>query len=317
MKHLLCTLTGLALWAWALSAHAITLQYDEEADVRGCPGAQRLTRRIESLLASPQRHASATISVHVSRDRRTLFADITDDEGGQRRLAEPSGRCRLLNEAVAVAVAAALEPITLPAPPVINRPTIGVPTLGERIPSSDLVGIQALPERIGVGRSSPPRQWWLSGGGGIFTGVAPGTAPGLMGTVGMSRRPWSFALEGRLMRSFSRDTNGGRIESDSALGGAWGCRMWGLLRACAGGVAGVIFARGEGFVSSSEVTAPFLAPGLRGAFRWPRSGPIALDLWAEGLVPLSRVRLSVDDAQAWESAPATFGAGLEAVLRFF
>lgn len=301
-----------ALLCWISPAAALRIEYRQDSALTGCPGAAWIEARVLGLLARPDRFSRAFFSVEIQREGRDLVAALSDGAGGRRRLTDRPDRCAALSEAAAISVAIALEPVT--------GPLLPPPQRGGHPPAPLTLPPTIFPSAHRLYLTEPPTVLWLSAGPSVLQGLSPSLAPAISGSVGVRRGPWGITAEAHLGRPSPHASGGGEIEGEIYTGAAWLCRWDQPLpdlagRLCAGGAAGLLAARGRGFVTDGDVLAPLLAPGLRAGLAWPASGPWAVDLWTEALIPLSVIRLRVDDAVAWESARLGLTAGLSVQLR--
>jgi len=84
------------------------------------------------------------------------------------------------------------------------------------------------------------------------------------------------------------------------------------LEGCAGVAAGAAVASGHGFADDADATMGWLAPGVRAALRYPRTGLISLRLAFDGSLNAVRPRLILGRADQTEGAGLLGGAaGLE------
>ena len=263
--------------------------------------------------------AEQTVSAHLGPGRRGLEAvielhDAAGLERGARRIAPGQKDCAQLAEAVALAMAIAIDPLVLEraARPKVQR-TPTVPRAGVAMPPGNSRATPTQPEAAPV-RAPIAGRIGISGHGAF--GVAPAATAGFDLLAGLRRGRFSAGLGARLDLPAYRDVDGGRISAWAALGQGLACVHAGSVAACAMGAGGVLRVDGHEFHDARGKTRPWAGAGGRLAVEFPLAGRLALQAYGDLLFAFTRTALLVDDHPLWET-PAVSAAVGAGVLTFF
>ena len=163
---------------------------------------------------------------------------------------------------------------------------------------------------------SLPAKLQLGAGLAGAIGQAPSLSAGFLLEARLRWPRVSLGLEGQVDIPVLAPLLHGQVTS-SLLGGTVSpCLHFGLLAACGLLEAGALHTSASGFEQSNSVWSPHLAAGGRAAVEFELSPRWTVRAQAELLVRVVRIILTVDEQQAWLSAPLFGGLGLVAVAAF-
>lgn len=334
--------------AWKLS-------YVREGEAHGCPDEATLRARVAGLLGLDRFGDGARRELRVVMDAepaglhaRLSLVEADGWVAGERLLRTRGADCAELFEAVALAVAIAIDPrrglapatpapapaaatnaaeATGPAPadgpgegePEAARPPTPGPAGVTRpaVPPAGAAGIAAARmEKEERGRSS---LHVLAGLGGLVAlGAAPAVDTG--GVVrGVLRWPTlSLAAEGRWDRGASAAlTGGGEVSAalrSAALVLCLHRRAWAGCALLAGGA---LRGQGAGLRQARTVHARYAAAGLRLQAEAPIGRWLAAQAWSELTVPFGRTTFWVDAEPVWRSPRLSGALGLGLTARLW
>jgi hypothetical protein len=291
------------------------------AEAERCPSAGDFRDALAARLGhDPFAPADAPSAwVHVERTKAGLSGRLrlTPREGAPVERTLVGERCDELVRAMAVTLAVMLDPLGehfVPEPP----PASPVPEPAQAPASPPLPPareVAAPPPKMEGPRLRYEAEAGASGSAGLFPAL------GLGGWIafGLHRAPWSIRLEGRFdgIVGEAEVANGQRAKAALVGGGLVGCYEVALLFGCVVTTAASYRARAEFVTTPSTRSAFWLAAGLRlgTALRIGSSSWIVPHV--EGIIPLLRSNLEVDDGRVlWEAPPVAVTFGLAARTRF-
>jgi hypothetical protein len=321
----------------ANAAPTARLVYSRTSDAASCPDESALRQAVASRVGYDAFFpwAPRTVVVAVVRHEAAFVAlvDLVDEGGidhGAHEL-HTQGACSDLLDAVALAVAIAIDPRnamatpgakvdSAPPPAETPAPAIVPPPVSIPIPEPSPAA-QPMPQAPDVppaaGSTTRRLVFEASVGGGLALGMAP--EPALNGTLGVALRvSWfSIGLEGLIdtPESAPAKLGSGQVSTWPLIFGLVPCGSVGPVFACAVAQAGRLqsSAEGPGTVSKSSVWGAF---GGRIGVMFPVAGPLFLRVRADLLGDVSPSNLELNGHSAW-TAPYVAGTlGIDAVVRF-
>ena len=293
--------TCLVVLGWAARAFGATeqtfvLDYEPPAG-SGCPTEAALEVAVTGELGydpwdpiDDRSSPRIVVTIHPARDRIHGRVEMLSPDGkhlGARDLDAP--RCGELSQAMALAIAVAIDPLRLgppsPRPPpaeereLAPEPDIALPQPNEAAPPMRLVGDLRL--RVAFGMQ-------------VSIGEAPGPTLGFLGRVGFVLRRWSLAVElhGDLPGT-SDEIDGGRVSASTMAAFLVPCVEHRIVAFCVFGGAGAQEVGGEGFVLARSSWVPYAAVGARIEAGLPLNRILALLVRVDLEVPLTRTELYV------------------------
>jgi hypothetical protein len=306
---------------------AVRLEYSRGAGAETCPDDAGLRAAVMARLAyDPFREgATTTVVTSVQARRKELRAriELRDAQGvviGSRELVSPDSDCSELARAVALAIAIAIDPVSvlrvpLPAPPAAIVP----PMLSEPAapPSPPEATLPPPPPPVPVATPAPPpaaAKPHLRATSAVLLGAGPTPrlTPGARLGVGARWPSVSASVEASGLWPTTASSAQGDVRAFVVTGSVVPCLHEGPLLAC-----GVISAgplRGEG---SRAATTLFAAAGGRAGAEIPLGRSIALGLAVEADVSLTPTSLRRGETEVFRTPPVfgTLAAGLTGDFR--
>jgi hypothetical protein len=256
--------------------------------------------------------ASTTVDVRVERKGRQLVSVVRVLEDGIppliRTLASSGKDCVELSEAMALAVALAIDPLA-GAP----RPAAAVP-LPARAPAPARPPAQA---QVAAPRETQEArlQWQFQMAVHGALGAQPGPTAGLALGGGLRFSRFLFLLEARGDLPGSLMLESGRVDGNLLLASALPCLQVGAFRGCLLVQAGVLRAAGDQLSDARRLVFPHVAVGVRAGLEWPSNGQWALVTHLDVAAPLTRVTLNVSDTPVWSSAALSGALAVGVLVR--
>ena len=305
----LAVATALARPSAAEPERRVRLEYDRTAEAERCPEPAELGQSVAAELGYDpfDSQAEQTLAVSISRNEGELVARITLRDGGgealgERELASPADDCRELAQALALAVAIAVDPVRATRQSAPEEPDAAETPPP---PAPVIVVSPAPPPQADQRRSegSPSAKARLAGGALIASGTAPALATGIWIQGGARLSMLSLALEGQAHLPASKPINGGSVSSSLLLASALACLHADALFGCAVGSAGALQGTGEGVSDPRNASTFFARAGGRVGIDVPLDETFALVVHADVAGNLTRTTLSLDGRQAWTTPP--------------
>jgi hypothetical protein len=257
---------------------------------------------------------------------RLSLSGARGEDRGQRTMRSGDTDCLELASSLALATAFAIDPEAVRAR--VSRPPPAAAPAPAAPPAAAPAPLAPPPARDAPAAPERPRAalgFRLGAGFVLPVGIVPAPRGGLRGGAGLDGGNWSVGVEGAFLFSSSRAEPFGEVSTSVAYGSLVPCyhpRLHDavMLDLCVVGSVGAMFSEASNVSRPDPVTDPFATVGPRAAVTvlpWPNLGFVAA---FDVPVPLSRVRLAIDDAgqrrEVWFMSPIGFIAGLSAVLRF-
>jgi hypothetical protein len=299
----------------ALAAEAalkVRLVYSRVGETRDCSDEEVLRSAVGARLGFDpfDDSASTTIDVRVERKERQLTSVVRVLEGSGpplvRTLTSEGKDCAELSEAMALAVALAIDPLaTGPRPPAVSVPPhppspAGAPKEAPRPPRPEV---------------EDTRRWHFQFSVLGALGSEPGPTGGLALGSGLRFSAFSLLLEARADLPGSLVVDSGRVEASLLVAGLLPCLHVGVFRGCLVMQAGVLRAQAERLNDAKRLVFPHLAVGARLGLEWPAEGRWALVTHLDVTAPLIRVTLKVSEAPVWSSLPVSGALAVGALIR--
>jgi hypothetical protein len=274
--------------------------------------------------------APVTVSITLGPDGRGVYhgsVSLRDEDGRElgRRTVEDA-RCESVRESLVLAVSLALDPLgpagrasASPADRTIDeQPPPASPGAPPRVeaPIAPPMVDRAVPPPPGT-RARPSLR--VAVGGEVFSGVSPGTVPGVHGSLGLRYGRWGLDVEGGTTSEGSSGNTFGSAQGSVALGslvpcyGAWSLASF-ALDGCVVASGGVLFSHGANVSVAASRTDPVASAGVRLQAEWRFARSLGVAAFADGAMELVRSELSVADVGVsqvvWRTSPAAASGGL-------
>jgi hypothetical protein len=251
--------------------------------------AQETDRRVGAHLLDPESPAGVALRIEVafSRQDQAFRAELRAHGRfeGARTIEDRSPSCAGLVEAVTLALALIVRPMSAPepAPPLPSLPRVEVvPTPVE--PRAPRFSVEV--------------------GGGAITGIVSDASPTLeAGVAWRALDPWSIQLDATLIPASTTLIPPGAVRSSLLGGRALGCRRWfgearGLgFDACATATLGLLSASSSGFTTTGSADRPWFGAGLAAVVRGPIAGPLGWTATGGALLVAPPQRFTVENVR--------------------
>jgi hypothetical protein len=323
---------GLALWPSSARArgdervHA-SLSYAPDADIERCPTATELQDAVAARVGYDPFDASASggdasrrevvVAVHRRAGGIVGVLELRGPRPGIRELASPSGDCRELLDALAVAIAIGIDPASLtrpageppaplpapaPAPVSVVAPAPPAPPA----PSPDRVsepGKEPVDVRVGAGPV-------------VLFGELPATAAGIDIGVGARWKWLEPTVEGIATLPVSLSTSQGQVTASLIAAALVPCGHADVIFACVGLTLGALRGEGDAVASPRHGSQLYGAASARGGAELPLSRTVWLRAYAEAVAPLTRIALQLAAQDVWRVPSVAARVGVAAGIRF-
>ena len=319
--------------SWVLTARAelaaVRLDYARGPGAETCPDEAALRAAVASRLAyDPFRETAATtVATSMQARRKELLAriELRDAKGaviGARELVSPESDCSELARAVALAIAIAIDPVSVirvPLPPV-RTPSVA-PVVSERTneppPGPAISPLPPAAPPSARSEASLPAHAAASAGPHVRAtsalllgaGPTPGLSAGARLGLGVRWPSVSIDLEGRGIwpTSASAAQLPGDVRAFAVLASVVPCLHEGPLLACGVASAGPLRGAGEGAIAARTATTMFAAAGGRAGAEIPLGRSLALGLSIEADISLTPTSLRLGALEVFHTPPV-FGA---------
>jgi hypothetical protein len=334
------------------AAHALAARLRVEPEGDRCLSQSALRARVLERLSRQARLSDVDVVVHVDA-RMQLEVWRAGQRIAVRRFEALPARCGARRDAIAVAIALALEREGESAPEAgsaalagtdavpsnaaqpsaaqpnaAQPPSAAQPPTDAQPPSAAQPNAAQPPPAIAEpSASSEPAEASFfavhAGAAVLFEALPSNALVAVLGVELLADPALRFAFSAIASLPQRDERLGASIESQLVLGRLLGC---GQLRAgvlvlegCAGALGGAVFAEGRGYAADSDESIGYAALVARGALRFPAESSLSLRLALDGLLPLVRPEYAVREGTSMEFAAITVapvGAmlGLEVVL---
>lgn len=319
---LLCAALALPGTAHAERRARALLRYQIASGVEHCPTDAELRAAVgarlgyDPFVAEGETGADLTVtSVHITRNGRTVHGSLvlTAPHPGQRDISSPAGDCREVVDSLATAMAISLDPASLTrAPDAAPEPT--------EPPAPKDEPLLEVPPRPTIMPTTPPASPPAAKGprprGLVTLGLAGTTElPGLAAVgelgIGFSWRALSAAIESNISTKGAREGEGSAPPTAAAsfAGAALvPCLHVSIAFGCAVVRGGVVRAEGRDVEMPRRASLAYGSLGVRGGVEIPLSRTFFVRAHLELVVPVTPLRLVVDQQEVWTS-PTLAGRG--------
>jgi hypothetical protein len=336
-RLLRAALLGCALLVAAGVARAehveVRLSYERGAGAESCPDAGHLRAAVAARLGYDpfvSREDVDTIAVRIER-KGALRGSIDRRAPGNKARNKPThinskgSDCSELGDALAVAIAIAVDPLSLtrepaaaPAEPKVEPPAAveepeTVPDLpAEEQLAPDLEGAAQLAEA----EQPTPIVWYAGLGPSFSAGVLPSASYGARVLAGFSYDLFELDVEGRFDAKVDEHAAGARFSASLVLGNVAPCVHYSWVVACAVVSVGALRGTGLGFDHSHDRSTFYSAVGTRWGLEIPLWRVLALRLTGETLTPLVVTHLEAGGKTLWTTPMIGFSGGALLIGRF-
>lgn len=313
----------------------VTLRYEREPGTEACPSEADLRAAVAARLgydpfAAPD--APVEIVVRVRRKGAGTEGSIAridrtrEERGRPTTIASQASDCVELGSSLAVALAIAVDPLSLTRAPSASE---SVPDEGSPPPSDAPEAPEPAPTRNPEpgpkDRAEPPEspvegpsstKLLVAVGPSLSTGALPAPSFGVRAAVGASRGIFEASLEGRFDPPVSVEERGGSAEGSLVLATLVPCVHYRFVLGCAQVSVGALRGAGFGFDQTREDSTFYASAGARLGAELPLGRHFAVRGMFEGQVPFRPTRLEVDGSPLWSSPSFAFSAVPMLVGRF-
>jgi hypothetical protein len=333
-----CATGGVASWVRAEEQRTASLTYQVAANVDTCEGQAELESQVASRVGyvpfAP--NAPLAFDVRVERSGASLVGRVVVKQGGRelkrRELVSANADCRELMDAVGVALAITIDPLSLTRPPAApgapsaaSAPTASAPPISA---ASTTATAPPVPTPR-VSPAPPPAErppnvaaWQLRAHLAALgaLGLTPGGTVGAELGVGFQHRIWS--AEFLLRADAPREKPPGASPDVAALRarfsalGVLPCVHHAPFSGCAALLVGRVSGEGLHVTQPRTDSTSLVAGGLRGGVELPASNRVTFLGFAEALSVLTPVALTVNEHTVWETRTfaGTLGLGVRGRL---
>jgi hypothetical protein len=322
----------------AAAAPTGRLVYSRAPGAESCPDEAMLRRSVAARVGYDPFFpwAKRTVVANLARRSRDFVAivSLVDEQGvahGDREL-RTSGDCAELLDAMALAIAIAIDPeiLTRPAqssPLADGAEASGVApgVVGEPVaaPAAVTPSVFVSPARPDVPTAlqpppaTSPADFEATLGALVSSGSAPDLAAGLSAGAQVRWRRISVAVEGQVDAPAARSVKGGGdVSAWPVLGAIVPCAYFGAFLACAVVQGGALRVSSGGVPDQRATWTALWQAGARAGVLIPVGESVSLRIRSDLLVNLDRARLGLRGAPVW-TAPSLDGSlGIDAVVRF-
>jgi hypothetical protein len=314
---------GISLFLLLLAqsdAEILVAQFDldKKESASSCPDRASITDAVAARLGRVpfDDKAELKITAHLSRDDRwsaRIVLQRGEEIVGERELASSATTCDELAEAVALAIAIAIDPL------VLTRDVGDAGDAGDAAPALREEPDAAPEVREPEAAPAPPQHDAIDVAievfGGAFgaIGSAPSPTLGLRagGSIGVD--VFRVGVEGRADLPASARVSGGSVETHLLTGALMPCVQMTIVMGCAVVEAGAMRAQALDLPGATPQTSPWLAGGGRVALEWPFMDVWRARLHLDVVAPLTRVsvRARGDDQPLWTTPPIQGSVGVQ------
>jgi hypothetical protein len=293
-----------------------------QPDPSGCIDEPALRARVRHWLAPRALVPAAGVRVRVHADPVAFSVQRDGRNVARREFAVLPVQCANRLDALALAIAVALEHLAREqpsafaasgAPPAPAAGTVDS-AAREADQAAELPATDDVASRDPRAASRASIRYGVLAHASLWVEALPETAAafGLGLELGIDR--WRFAAIALASTQTDTALADGRAQARFFGGRAQACLSLTAFapelqaEPCAGLIAGVVPARGDGFPVERRATFGYVAALLRLALRYPAQGMLSLRIAIDGLLNASRPELQVTGASSTSDSTALFGA---------
>lgn len=317
---------GLAMWPSSARGddrvHA-SLTYAPDADIERCPTATELEDAVAARVGYDPFDGSTTgadasrrevvVAVHRRAGGIVGVLELRGPRPGIRELASPSGDCRELLDALAVAIAIGIDPASLTRPP-------GEPPAPAPAPAPAAVGVVApapapSPDRVSE-PAKEPVDVRVGAGPVVLFGELPATAAGIDLGIGARWKWLEPTVEGIATLPVSLSTPQGQVTASLIAAALVPCGHADVIFVCVGLTLGALRGEGDAVASPRRGSQLYSAASARGGAEVALSRTVWLRGYAEAVAPVTRIALQLAAQDVWRVPSVAARVGVAAGIRF-
>lgn len=305
--------------------HALAeLRYERESGAEGCPSESDLRDAVAARLGYDpfeSKEGLDTIVVRVKREGARLRGSIERVDRARAQRGRPTvitsnaGDCAELGSSLAVALAIAVDPLSLTREPPAARAPAEREVIAPPLPATSNVASRESPSPPAT-TPDPPPQVVVAAGPAISWGALPSASPGIRVAAGLSMAMLEVTVEGRFDPPVKVEDRVGAVEASLALATLVPCFRYRFALGCAEVSAGALRGTGLGFDHTREDNTFYMSAGARLGFEVALTKNLAVRALFEGIVPLRPTRLEADGALVWSTPAFSFSIVPMLVGRF-
>jgi hypothetical protein len=314
---------GLAMWPSSARGddrvHA-SLTYAPDADIERCPTATELEDAVAarvgydpfdgSTAGADASRREVVVAVHRRAGGIVGVLELRGPRPGIRELASPSGDCRELLDALAVAIAIGIDPASLTRPP--GEPPPPAPTPA---PAPVVVAPAPSPDRVSE-PAKEPVDVRVGAGPVILFGELPATAAGIEIGIGARWKWLEPTVEGIATLPVSLSTSLGQVTASLIAAALVPCGHADVIFLCVGLTLGALRGEGDAVASPRRGSQLYSAASARGGAEVALSRTVWLRGYAEAVAPVTRIALQLAAQDVWRVPSVAARVGVAAGIRF-
>jgi hypothetical protein len=315
----------LALILWSRGAGAahvqVNLQYEREVGAAACSPADELRAAVATRLGYDPFVAQSgldTISVRL-RPHGTGFEGTIEQldpaghaRGAPTRIAGRNRDCTELSATLAVAIAIAIDPLSLTRPFPASQVSPTPPSPSPPAPPQPPLHVEDVPTE----RHPVPFEFQAGVGPSIAIGALPLPSVGVRALAAFVRGSARVEVEGRFDPPVTVRAAGGSVEASLVLGSVVPCLSFGLFIGCARASFGVLRGAGLDFDHTYDASTLYVTIGGQAGVQLPLGPRLAVRLMGDGDVPVIPTRLDAGGSVVWTTPPFAVSAVLLLIGRF-
>jgi hypothetical protein len=314
---------GLAMWPSSARGddrvHA-SLTYAPDADIERCPTATELEDAVAarvgydpfdgSTAGADASRREVVVAVHRRAGGIVGVLELRGPRPGIRELASPSGDCRELLDALAVAIAIGIDPASLTRPPGEPPPPAPIPA-----PAPVVVAPAPSPDRVSE-PAKEPVDVRVGAGPVILFGELPATAAGIEIGIGARWKWLEPTVEGIATLPVSLSTSLGQVTASLIAAALVPCGHADVIFLCVGLTLGALRGEGDAVASPRRGSQLYSAASARGGAEVALSRTVWLRGYAEAVAPVTRIALQLAAQDVWRVPSVAARVGVAAGIRF-
>jgi hypothetical protein len=318
---------GLAMWPSSARGddrvHA-SLTYAPDADIERCPTATELEDAVAARVGYDPFDGSTTgadaprrevvVAVHRRAGGIVGVLELRGPRPGIRELASPSGDCRELLDALAVAIAIGIDPASLTRPPGELPAPAPVPAPAPG-PAPAPIAAASSPDRV----SAPPKEpvdVRVGAGPVVLFGELPATAAGIELGIGARWKWLEPAVGGIATLPVSLSTPQGQVTASLIAAALVPCGHADVVFVCVGLTLGALRGEGDAVASPRRGSQLYSAASARAGAEVALSRTVWLRGYAEAVAPVTRIALQLAAQDVWRVPSVAARVGVAAGIRF-
>ncbi len=317
---------GLAMWPSSARGdervHA-SLTYAPDADIERCPTATELQDAVAARVGydpfdrktagADASRREVVVAVHRLGAGIVGVLELRGPRPGIRELASPSGDCRELLDALAVAIAIGIDPASLTRPP--GEPPAPAPAPAPVPAPVGVVGPAASPDRVPE-PAKEPIDVRVGAGPVVLFGELPATAAGIDIGIGARWKWFEPAVEGIATLPVSLSTPQGQVSASLIAAALVPCGHADVIFVCVGLTLGALRGEGDAVASPRRGSQLYGAASARGGAELALSRTVWLRGYAEAVAPMTRIALQLAAQDVWRVPSVAARVGVAAGIRF-